>query len=175
MSFSFHKYCVFMLMQAFCSVPWMWVHWSLPFPAPHEKGITESSSQCRQALKCCLLQKFSSVLPVECLTTFLLQVLLGMLLEHRLLAPVHLQTPWIPTDSLCSWSPDWRHSYSSGGQLLWSPLPSFSRTSFHSDFNHSSSLVHSWGAVRIHCNLIFSWDIRSCINYSDSETDIYKT
>lgn len=64
--------------------------------------------------------------------------------------------------------------------LVWweaaiSPLPS-SRFSSHSDLAHSSSsLAQSWAAVRIYCNLIVSWDIRCCINYSNPEIARYKT
>lgn len=79
------------------------------FPCPSLKGHHWIKFPAQIGTEMSLSSKRK--LPVEHLTTFLLQVLLGRLLEHRLLAPIHLQMPWIPTDFLWSWSPGGRQLF----------------------------------------------------------------
>lgn len=148
---------------------------SFPCHPPYQ-CITESSFQCRQTLKCCLLQKSSSAdFPAMIWPCFWYRIcwrecqaqiadtnsFAGALNPHR--SSLLLLT-WFNSLLLVLW------------EAAATPLPflqALSKASFHSDLAHSScSHVQSW--VRINCNLIISWTIRCCINYSDSEIGRYK-
>lgn len=163
-----------MLMRAFCLVPWMWVH-CLSLPLTKKESLNQVPSADRHwnvaffkspllsyqlnvwLLSCCRFF-WEGCWSTDCWQPFICRCPES---PRIFLAPDHLigDTVFPLVDSCCDLSSCWM----------------ISRTSFYSDFNHSSSLVQSLGAVRIHSNLIVSWDIRCCINYSDSEIDIYKT
>lgn len=115
------------------------------------------------------------------LSTFLLQNLLGRLSEAQV-ADTNSFADALNSHRSFLLLLTWFESLLlSGGKLLWFPPPllqALSKASFHSDLAYSSSSSHlaqSWVAVRIYCNLIVSWDIRCCINYSDPEIVKYKT
>lgn len=132
---------------------------TFPCPPPHQ-CITESSFQCRQPLKCCLLQKSSTadfpamIWPCSyyriCWRECRAQIadtnsFAGALNPHRSL----LLLTWFNSLLLVL-----REAAATPLPFLQAP----SKASFHSDLAHSScSHVQSW--VRINCNLIISWTI----------------